>query len=200
LAVARRCGVPEPALRALQAADENPRADDPRLARGSYRILASPETLADEAAKAARAAGLTPRPRPALVADDVDDFVVELFEVGATLAPGECFVAVGEPTMRVRGQGLGGRAQHVALAMVGPLAGRALTLVALGSDGRDGPTDAAGAVIDGRALDLLANKGIDPVGALRRCDSHRALAAIGATVPSWPTGTNLTDLYLLGRA
>jgi hydroxypyruvate reductase len=200
IAIARRLQLPAAALRALERGGENPRADDPRFARASYHVLASPETLRDEAARAVHAAGLSPRVRAELVAGDVEDFAVELHEVAATLAHGECFVAVGEPTVHVRGAGVGGRAQHLALTLSAPLAGRDLALVAVGSDGRDGPTDAAGAFVDGRTLAACARAGIDVADALARCDSHRALAAVGATVAAWPTGTNLTDLYLLGRA
>ena len=72
--------------------------------------------------------------------------VAELGSLAAAaraLAPGEAIVAVGEPTVRVRGSGLGGRAQHLALAMVAPLSSTRCSFVALGSDGRDGPIEAA---------------------------------------------------------
>lgn len=200
LAVARRYRVPDEALAALERAGDNPRAGDPIFARGIYRVLASPATLRDEAARALAAAGLTPVVRAELVDGDVEDFAVELMERGAALAHGQVFVAAGEPTVQVRGGGLGGRAQHLALSLAAPLHGRDLAFVALGSDGRDGPTDAAGAAVDGRTLPRLAARGLDAAAALARSDSHRALAAVGATIPSWPTGTNLTDLYLLGRA
>lgn len=200
LAIARRYALPAAALQALERVVENPRADHPAFARGSYRVLASPETLRAAAVRAAAAAGFAVGARATLVAGDVDEFVVELAERAARLARGEAFVAVGEPTVRVRGGGAGGRAQHLALAMAAPLSGRDVALVALGSDGRDGPTDAAGAAVDGRTLAALAARGVDAAGALERCDSHRALAAVGATIASWATGTNLTDLYLLARS
>jgi glycerate 2-kinase len=197
LALARRYGVPAAAVAALERADDNPRADDPAFARGSYRVLASPETLRAAAERALAAAGRRVRSWPTLVAGDVEDFAVDFAAAARTLAAGEALVAVGEPTVRVRGPGVGGRAQHLALAMVAPLNSTNLAFVALGSDGRDGPTDAAGAFIDGRTLSRLAARGVDPVGALRRCDSHRALAAIDATIPRFDSGTNLTDLYIL---
>lgn len=197
LAVARRYGVPDAALRALERVDENPRADHAAFARGTYRVLASPETLRDAAESALAAAGRRVRTWPALVAGDVADFAVDLAAEARTLAPGEALVAVGEPTVRVRGPGTGGRAQHLALAMVAPLSSTPLTFVALGSDGRDGPTEAAGAVVDGRTLGRMAARGIDAADALARCDAHTALAAVGATVPRYDSGTNLTDLYIL---
>jgi glycerate 2-kinase len=201
LAIARRYRVPAAALVALERVGENPRADHPAFARGTYRVLASPETLRDEAARAAQAAGWRVRVRPQLVADDVDQFAVELVAEGVRLGRGEVFVAVGEPTVQLGpgASGLGGRAQHLALTMTAALAGRDLGLVALGSDGRDGPTDAAGALVDGRTLHEIAARGIDVAEALARADSHRALAAVGATIPKMATGTNLTDLYILVR-
>ena len=70
-------------------------------------------------------------------------------------------------------------------------------MVALGSDGRDGPTEAAGAAVDGGTLGRCAAKGVDVAGALARFDAGRALAAVGAIVDRFDSGTNLTDLYIL---
>lgn len=198
-AIARRYGVGAAALRALERVGDNPRADHPAFARGSYRVLASPSTLRDEAAAAAAAAGYRVTVRQALVAGDVGELAVELAARADRLAPGELFISVGEPTVRVRGGGLGGRAQQLALALSGPLAGGDCALVAVGSDGRDGPTDAAGAAVDGDTAAALARAGIDAAAALAACDAHPALAAVGATIAAWATGTNLTDLYLLAR-
>ncbi len=201
LAIARRCAAPAAALRALDGAGaENPRADHPAFARGSYRILASPRTLLQEAVRAAAAAGFAVIERSHLVAGDVGELAAELVRATATLARGQCFVAVGEPTVRVAGDGRGGRAQHLALTLVPALDGGDCAFVAVGSDGRDGPTDAAGAAVDGQTAAALAAQGRDVAAALARCDSSAALAAVTTTIASWPTGTNLTDLYLLARA
>jgi len=198
LGVARRYGLAEPAIAALERVGENPRAEHPAFSRGTYRVLASPETLRDEAVRVVGRAGRRVRAWPGLVAGDVEEFAVDLAAAARTLAPGDAIVAVGEPTVRVRNAGgLGGRAQHLALAMAAPLSSTRCTFVALGSDGLDGPTDAAGGIVDGSTLSRLAARGIDAAGALERCDSHRALAAVAASVPRWDTGTNLTDLYIL---
>ncbi|HEX6837864.1 MAG TPA: DUF4147 domain-containing protein [Polyangia bacterium] len=200
LAIARRYGVAERTLGVLEHVDENPRADHPAFARGTYRVLASPETLRDAACRVLAASGRRVRTWPSLVAGDVDDFAVDLATQARALQPGEALVAVGEPTVRVRAGGLGGRAQHLALSMVAPLSSKTLRFVALGSDGRDGPTDAAGALVDGRTLQRMAARGIDAADALERCDSYHALAAVGATIPRFDSGTNLTDLYILAAA
>jgi hydroxypyruvate reductase len=109
-------------------------------------------------------------------------------------APGALFVAVGEPTVRVRGDGLGGRAQHLALLLSRAIAGSDVAVVTVGSDGSDGPTPAAGAAVDGETWrDEYA-------AALARFDSHPLLTALGRTLVTGATGTNLTDLLLVGRA
>jgi hydroxypyruvate reductase len=199
LAIARRFGAPEAALAVLERVGENPHADAACFARGTYRILASPETLRDEAVRTVAATHLHATAWPTLIAGDVDDVAVDLAAAARTLKRGEALVAVGEPTVRVRGNGVGGRAQHLALALAAPLSSTDLAFVAVGSDGRDGPTDAAGAFVDGRTLAQFAARNVDAAAALGRCDSHRALAAVGAVIPAYDSGTNLTDLYILAR-
>jgi glycerate-2-kinase len=152
-----------------------------------FRILASPLTLRDEAARRLPRA----RVRDKLVEGPVEDLAAEIASID--LQPGEVWVAAGEPTVKVQGSGRGGRAQHLALLVARAIAGTDKQFVALGSDGSDGPTDAAGAIVDGRTW---APRGED---FLRRCDSHTFLSAAQATLVTGPTGTNLTDLLLLGR-
>jgi hydroxypyruvate reductase len=95
----------------------------------------------------------------------------------------------------VRGAGLGGRCQELALAAAGRLAGlENATLLAAGTDGSDGPTDAAGAFADGGTL---ARARLDPERALAENDSHRFLAAAGDLFRTGPTRTNALDLALL---
>ncbi len=103
----------------------------------------------------------------------------------------------GETTVTVRGTGSGGRNQELALAAALELAGQVdVALMALATDGIDGPTDAAGAIIDGATVPGLAGLGLDPQAALEANDSHPALAAAGALFRSGPTGTNLNDLVV----
>ena len=105
----------------------------------------------------------------------------------------------GETTVtRQDDRGLGGRAQELALAAaemldVSPLA---VTLLAAGTDGRDGPTDAAGAIVDQGSWARLAEMG-DPRAALDGHDAHRLLDGLGALVRTGPTGTNVMDLVLV---
>lgn len=104
----------------------------------------------------------------------------------------------GEPTVRLKGDGLGGRNQELALIMAKYLAGsEAAVFVSCGSDGTDGPTDAAGGMVDGTTWDLISKSGAAPEALLGNNDSNRALAAAGALIVTGPTGTNVNDLILL---
>jgi glycerate 2-kinase len=109
------------------------------------------------------------------------------------------YVAGGETTVRVVPGGHGGRSQHLALAAGVVLAGEAGIVLAAGTDGVDGPTDAAGACVDGSTVDRARRRGLDPEAALAASDSHSLLAAIGDLVRTGPTGTNVADLVVALR-
>jgi glycerate 2-kinase len=106
-------------------------------------------------------------------------------------------IASGETTVTVSGGGRGGRNQELALAAALALEGAAgVVLGAMGTDGIDGPTDAAGAVVDGGTGARAREAGMDPEAHLRRNDSHPLLRATGDLVVSGPTGTNVGDLVV----
>ena len=96
------------------------------------------------------------------------------------------------------GKGLGGRNQELALAAAEGLAGiPGAAVFSVGSDGTDGPTDAAGGYVDGESLDALKAKGIRLQDALARNDSYHALDAIGGLIRTGPTGTNVNDFSVV---
>lgn len=104
----------------------------------------------------------------------------------------------GETVVKVRGSGVGGRCAHFALSAAPYIRGKEnIVIVAVGSDGTDGPTDAAGGMIDGTTTALLQQKQIEPADALRRFDSYSALKAIDQLIITGPTGTNVNDLYMV---
>ncbi|MEK0430682.1 MAG: hypothetical protein RL139_486 [Gemmatimonadota bacterium] len=121
----------------------------------------------------------------------------------ARAAPGTWLIWGGETTVRLpAGHGTGGRCQQLALAAaeVFAEAGAPATLLAAGTDGRDGPTDAAGALVDATTWGAVRAAGVDPAAALRHCDAHAALAAAGALLPARATGTNVMDVVVARRS
>jgi len=109
-----------------------------------------------------------------------------------------CLIAGGEPTVTVTGRGKGGRAQEFAVAAAVLLDGLPQTwVVALGTDGTDGPTDVAGAIVSGETVDQAKTIGLNLPLALKQHDTYHALKALGSHIHTGPTGTNVNDLYLL---
>jgi glycerate-2-kinase len=107
-------------------------------------------------------------------------------------------VAGGETTVTVTGKGTGGRAQEFAAAAALEIAGLAKVWVAaIGTDGTDGPTDAAGAVVDGDTFARAQRLSVDLTDALKAHDTYPALKKLQQLVLTGPTGTNVNDLYLL---
>ena len=108
------------------------------------------------------------------------------------------WVAGGETTVQISGDGFGGRNQELALAAVRPLAGVAnVALIALATDGGDGPTPAAGAVVTGETLSRALELGLDPDLYLANNDSHTFFAALEDCLMPGPTRTNVNDLLFL---
>jgi glycerate 2-kinase len=109
-----------------------------------------------------------------------------------------CVVAGGETTVTVTGKGTGGRAQEFAAAAALEIPGLAkVWVVAVGTDGTDGPTDAAGAVVDGNTVARAQRLSVDLKGALKRHNTYPALKRLHQLIITGPTGTNVNDLYLI---
>ena len=107
------------------------------------------------------------------------------------------FLAGGETVVRLLGDGKGGRNQELALSAAPYLAGAASALFSIGSDGTDGPTDAAGGYVDGRTLEKLEKVGCNTEQVLDRNDAYTALDAVGGLIRTGPTGTNVNDVAVL---
>jgi len=110
-----------------------------------------------------------------------------------------CLVSSGETTVRVSGTGRGGRNQEFALALVDVISRftRPAALASVGTDGVDGPTDAAGAVVDSSTLARANAAGLPPDGFLANNDAYRFFAALGDLIHTGPTGTNVGDLQII---
>ena len=107
------------------------------------------------------------------------------------------FLAGGETVVKLKGKGKGGRCQEMALAAALGLQGLdGVAFVAVGSDGTDGPTDAAGGLVDGATAQKIRSRGLNPHAMLDDNDAYHALEASGDLVITGPTGTNVNDLIL----
>ncbi|MEA3276103.1 MAG: DUF4147 domain-containing protein [Pseudomonadota bacterium] len=168
------------------------------LERGPRIQLVATLSIAKEAAAAAAAAsGLAVHFHRSFVEGDAAE---RGREIAHQLMMGPCGLHVwgGETTVRLpEHPGRGGRNQHLALAAAVELAGRGdCLLLSAGTDGTDGPTEDAGALVDGGTLERAALDGFDAAAALRNADAGSLLAASGDLIHTGPTGTNVMDLML----
>ena len=145
--------------------------------------------VVDAAVEEARRLGLTPclltRRLQGEAREVARVFAAVLDEIarsGSPVGRPACLIAGGETTVTIRGRGTGGRCQEFALALVPELAAmRDVVVLAAGTDGSDGPTDAAGAVVDPATLERARARGLDVRRALAENDSHAVLRARSAT-------------------
>ena len=107
------------------------------------------------------------------------------------------FLAGGETVVHLTGRGLGGRNQEIALGAAQGLDGLKACVISVGSDGTDGPTDAAGGYADGDTLTELEGKGLNPAAVLRENDAYHALKAVHNLIITGPTGTNVNDVTVV---
>lgn len=179
---------------------ETPKAGDSIFARVTNVIVGDNRTALDAAEAAARERGYSVD-RWRTLAGEANDLGRSLAaHLAALSSPRVCVIAGGEPVVTVRGAGKGGRAQQGALAMaieLGRIAGgRSIAALFAGTDGIDGPTDAAGAFAFPDTIERSASRGLNPETALARNDSYNFFAAIGDLFSPGPTGTNVADLFI----
>ncbi|MEG1874101.1 MAG: glycerate kinase [Angelakisella sp.] len=131
-------------------------------------------------------------------ARDAGSFLATIAQYHSDTDHSLAFIAGGETVVQLTGKGMGGRNQELALAAAPGIAGLRDTLVfSLGSDGTDGPTDAAGGCCDGETAQQLAAQGIDIFTVLANNDSYHALERCGGLLKTGATGTNVNDLSVL---
>jgi hydroxypyruvate reductase len=183
---------------------ETPKTGDARLRRSVARVIGSQRGALEGASRAAASLGyhvhIVDEPvlgeaRLAAVA-----YVRHVANAITSLPRPICVISSGETTVTVTGPGKGGRNQEFALAMVGELEtlGEDAAAASIGTDGIDGPTDAAGAIVDVTTLDRAARAGLRPPGAyLAANDSYAFFAAIDDLIRTGPTSTNVGDLQVV---
>jgi glycerate-2-kinase len=168
-------------------------------------ILGNNRAAIDAVEQAARRLGIRPVVLSSTLTGEAKEVALvfgavarEIALFGRPARPPVCVIAGGELTVTVRGKGTGGRAQEFTLAAALEIAGlRNVWIAGFGTDGTDGPTPAAGAVVDGNTCARALRAGIDLQAALQRNDAYPALRALNGLIITGPTGTNVNDLYLL---
>lgn len=175
------------------------------IKNAEIQVTGSVTELCRQAAAAAQALGY----QPMVLTNSLDCEAKEagrfLAAVGRTvlkdgtpLKPPCALICGGETVVHITGGGKGGRNQELALAAAEGIAGMEnIVVAAAGSDGTDGPTDAAGGIVDGSTAARLEEQSISISEILAENDSNRALHAAGALVVTGPTGTNVNDLYFV---
>jgi len=189
---------------------ETPKPGDHAFARVTLELVASNRLALEAAANRAAELGLAPRvvetplageasTAGASVAASLVNNCVRLSIPQPSRAPA-CLIWGGETTVTLgeNPTGLGGRSQELALAAARQLDGTAngIALLAAGTDGRDGPTDAAGAVVDGGTWTAITTRGRDPAHDLAAHDAYPALDSVDALIKPGPTGTNVMDIVI----
>ncbi len=214
LAVLDRYGItariPAPARRVLEqgrdgAIPETPKPNDPAVLKAALTIVADNLTAARAAAAAARAAGFHTlllstylEGEARHVGQVLAGIARQIVATGDPVPRPACVVCGGETTVTVTGDGRGGRNQELSLAAAAALDGvPGVLLVGFATDGRDGPTHAAGAAVDGTTFARARRAGLDPVRHLREHDAYPLLDAIGDLIRTGSTGTNVADLALI---
>ncbi len=186
--------VPDAVRHAIERGEESPKPGDAVFAQVENRIIGSNRLAAEAAQQAARTLGHDCPILSTEVQGEARDVAVELLRNSGS------WIAGGETTVTLRGNGKGGRNQEMALAAAMALAGQSGTVfLSAGTDGTDGPTDAAGAIADGTTLDRAATLGLDAAAHLADNDSYPYFDALGDLIRTGPTGTNVADLQICLR-
>ncbi|MGD1079568.1 MAG: DUF4147 domain-containing protein [Candidatus Sulfotelmatobacter sp.] len=182
------------------ALEETPKSDDPAFHRARWWPVLTNQTAIEEARIAAERAGFIVHVDNAC--DDWDyekaaDYLLQrVRELRKQFSP-VCLISGGEVTVKVVKGGVGGRNQQFALACVEKMAGENITVLSAGTDGVDGNSPAAGAVVDGTTLERARGRGLDALAALANFEAYPFFKALGDAIETGPTGNNLRDLRIL---
>ena len=185
--------------------DETPKPGDPALQNVTHLIIADNDLAATSAAAAATQAGF----RSKIITTHLEGEAREVARVlgaiakdlvlqGRPVSPPSCLILGGETTVTVTGNGKGGRNQEMALAAAIAIQGlRDVAILCFGTDGNDGPTDAAGGLVDGNTISRAGSVGMDASQYLAENNSYEFLRAVDALVVTGPTRTNVNDLAVV---
>lgn len=177
---------------------ETPKAENPLFRRVQNRVIGNNGLIVEAAVREAEALGFRVSFVTRALSGEAREVAKEFCGLVRTVTPPACLVAGGETTVTVKGTGLGGRCQEFALSAALAIRGMEdVVVLAAGTDGTDGPTDAAGAVADGSTITRASRRNLDARLALEANGSHRVFSGLGDLIKTGPTNTNLMDLHLL---
>jgi glycerate 2-kinase len=182
------------------ALDETPKSDDQAFYRSRWWTILSNQTAVEQAKAAAERAGFIVH-----VDNSCDDWEYEraadylLKRMRELRKESErvCLISGGEVTVKVTNGGIGGRNLQFALACAMKLAGENITVLSAGTDGVDGNSPAAGAVVDGTTVARAHSSGLEARAVLEQFDAYPLFKALGDAIEIGPTGNNLRDLRIL---
>jgi glycerate 2-kinase len=182
------------------ALEETPKSDDPAFSRSRWWPILSNKTAAEEAGVMATKLAFAVELDHSC--DDWDyeraaEYLLARVRQLRQKVSRVCLISGGEVTVKVANGGVGGRNQQFALACAGKIAGENITVLSAGTDGIDGNSPAAGAVVDGTTVERARARGLDVAAALALFDAYPFFEALGDAVVTGPTGNNLRDLRIL---
>jgi glycerate 2-kinase len=183
-----------------RALEETPKSDDPAFHRSRWWVLLSNQTAVEEASGAAERAGFKVHVDNSC--DDWDythaaEYLLKRLRELRKDSERVCLISGGEVTVKVTNGGVGGRNQQFALHCATKIAGENITVLSAGTDGIDGNSPAAGAIVDGSTVTRGQDRGLDIRAGLEKFDAYPFFAALGDAIETGPTGNNLRDLRIL---
>lgn len=183
---------------------ETPKKGHPVFERVENVIIGSNKIATKAAAKEAMASGFESTILSSEIQGEARDVAKWLAKKAIESRAGKiagkkiCLISGGETTVTVKGNGLGGRNTELALAFAQEIAGlEGITLLSAGTDGTDGPTDAAGALVDGQTIHKADVKGLNPVAYLQDNNSYTFFKNTGELIITGSTGTNVMDIQII---
>ena len=185
--------------------EDTPKADDAAFNRCFFELVGTNIQALMAAAQEAQQQGYHPLILSSVVEGEAQEvakvltaIAMEVRRSANPISPPACILCGGETTVTLRGDGKGGRNQEFALASALLIDGmNDIVVLSAGTDGTDGPTDAAGAIVDGATISRARATGLDPFDYLKRNDSYHFFQALKDLLVTGPTRTNVMDVYMV---
>ena len=183
-----------------RALEETPKSDDPAFVNSRWWTILSNKTALDAAAEAAKSGGFNTEIDNSCDDWDYDraaDYLLKRARQLRQKSDRVCLISGGEVTVKVSNSGTGGRNQQFALSCAQKISGQNVVVLSAGTDGIDGNSPAAGAVVDGTTVERSQARGLDVTNALAKFNAYPLFESLGDAIVTGPTGNNVRDLRIL---